>query len=381
MRFFIIGITFLSFTLFVGDIFCQEPQTTGVPAVPELLDAKRLLKTLTRESYERSREMYHQLAKSTMGQPLSADYMREAAKISLILGDVMSANADLDVASNLDDAGPNVEGHIKTLSLMLLVKIRSGDVNFGKKLVGELTDLHAKTGDPAALAYADFSRGEFSGLHGNIDETITLLSDSVRSADDAADMELYPQALLKLGYARLRKGEPVLALDNIGQALEKWTELDDRRGMARAFFGMGFVHGITNGKQAAMEAFSQAEQLFPVDFDEVEKGRLFNAIATVQEEYGENVIALTYRLNALGMYRKAGYRSGVLATLPSLGELYYMNGDRNASLKSFAEARKLARILQQDFYLGVTIELEGDIDLVEGKYYAARDKSPKPPNN
>jgi CHAT domain-containing protein/tetratricopeptide (TPR) repeat protein len=254
-----------------------------------------------------------------------------------------------------------------TKSQALLLSIKSSDVPRAQALYDELQRSLDFDLSPAARGHAAYSCGEFEALHGGADKTIASFQASVASAAAAGDVDLAADASLKLGYAFIRIGDTRVAEGLIQSSYNYWQLDGDRRGMARSGYGLGFVWTVMDKKQQALDAYHNAEILFEDGFEEIERGKLYNGIATIYEDYGQSEWALPYRERAMASFAAAGYASGRLATLPSLAEDQYLNGDKNAATGSISEARDLAASLDQKFYLARLDELSADIELREGR--------------
>ena len=140
----------------------------GNSAVRNETEAVALLNDWTLESYQKSRNYYLQSSKIYgLGPAESARFLREAARLSLILGDYANASAELDLAIALEENGVYLNGKIKSISCLLQVNLRSGKIEKSEQLVKELLSLSARTEDPSARAHSAFSRGEFSALQGS----------------------------------------------------------------------------------------------------------------------------------------------------------------------------------------------------------------------
>ncbi len=341
-------------------------------AAQKASDALQARSVWSRESYQRSHDLYVEASKlSASDGSAAAGFLRQASRLSLILGDYVNARAELSEALRLDEEAGQLNGRVKSVSLLLLVTLRSGASAESESLYKQLLELNGQTIDASARAHSALSCGEFNSFQGTAKKTIEFFSESLRFAGEAAEEDLISQSSLKLGYAHIRVGDPQIAQGHISRALQNWSVRGDHRGMALAYFGLGFAKSTMDEKQAALDAYSNAEALFPDRFEDIEKGKLFNGIATIYEQYGQNERALDYRERALESYRLADYPSGRLATLPSVANLYYLKGDKTGAIRLFDESRKMAKELKEEFYLGIIEECLGDIELNEGRFAAA----------
>ena len=131
-----------------------------------------------------------------------------------------------------------------------------------------------------------FSAAQFNYSYGNAETAAKLFQEALSFAEKAKN-ELAAQSFVYLGFTYIKIGNPTISLDYAQRALAIWEETNDTRGKAICYVGTGFIYAMLGKKQEALNSYKKSESLFPNDFEWLEKGKLFNGLATVYEEYGQ----------------------------------------------------------------------------------------------
>ena len=365
---FSLALTFVSTA--VGTYSADEDVQTQISKKES--EARQLLLTWNFENYSTAHALFAEAAELSGYQRIEAARLfRKAARISLVLGNQTVSEAEVSQAQEHDLHENNSAGIVEDESILLLIKIRFGDAETAETLYSKLCAQNFGSMSPATAALATYSCGEYVSLYGGANDMLKFFGESLSMATEAGHAEMISEASLKLGYGYIRQGDPITAQEFIERALEHWIVSGDRRGTAKAYFGLGFVKSTTGEKYSALESYRKSEALFPDDMDEIEKGKLFNGIATIYEEFSDYPAALVYRTKAIRLFEIGNYASGRLATLPSVAELFYLGGDRIKAKAALSDAESLALQLGQNFWLGVVNEIYGDMALVENNPSAA----------
>ena len=336
--------------------------------------AKQAQKTWNLGSYRTAQTLFSNLARSRAAikdkESASAAY-RESARLLAAMNEYGPALAELRSAIDLDDGTGNIESKIESLSVYALTLLQDGKTPETELACAAIRELLPKAVTASARANAFYALGEYNYYHGDGDQTIDLFRNALLESENANDRTLTVMASLHLAFGQIRQGDPVSALTNINRSLSLTDELNDDRLRAIVKVGLGFAYSVMDSKQEALNAYRSAELLFPEDMDWLEKARLSNGIATVYGDYGDFAQSLSYRRKALELYKRAGYLSGQLATLPSLATMLFISGDRASAEQMLDEASQLAKNLNEEFYFGIIEEFRAKIDLESGDYGSA----------
>lgn len=333
--------------------------------------ANRSSQEWSSDSYRRSISLYLKAAEqwTALGRfEKVSSCIRQAAYLQLILTEYDRADDLLKKAIEFDNRKNLVDEKILVTSLRALVALRSGRPKDSERYYREAVRLSNLTRSPFPIASAFYCAGEHNYSYGSADRTIELLQKALSHAELAGQKDLIAQAHLYLGFAFIRKGDPVLGLDETLAALSIRQEIGDRRGQAIALVGTGFVYSMMDDKQRALEFYESANSMFPGDVDWAEKAKALNGIATVYEEYGEPDLAEKHRRDALNLYERGNYPYGELATLPSLAKLSYLKGNVIEAKLLNERGLALASRLNDVFHIAVIKEDLGNMALDSGEY-------------
>jgi CHAT domain-containing protein len=338
--------------------------------------AKQTASAWSDEAYRRAVVLYSEAAAdwTRLNEPVkAAGCHREAAKIAQLSSDYETAFAALRNSLKLSEKAADDDGKIISLSLLSLLSRQKGNAGDSENYYQRAIELSRDSVSDRARGYAALSGGMYNFYNGSPTITLEFFERAVALSSQTEDIYLISQSLFYLGFSKGRDGNPFDGAVQMEKALWKCREAGYRRGEALAFFGIGFMAMLTEEKQKALDAYREAEKLFPSDFEWLERAKLYNSIAAVYAEFGGLDMEEIYRERALEFYRKADYPFGELASLPSLAKLKYLKGDKVGSEQLYADAAALAQRLQNEFYLAVINEDLGDLSLADGLYDAAVD--------
>ncbi len=333
--------------------------------------AKLMSETWSGEAYRRSIILYSEAAEdwTKLGELKKASFCwREAAKLSQLVSDYDLAFKALNKSLEIDGKNDYSEGKVISLSLLSLISRQKGDVKKSENYYKQALDLSKTSPTDAARAYALFSAGMFNFYYGDMKKTIEYFLQANSFAEKTDDVSLITQTLLFIGFSYGREGQPLSGLQKMQEALRKCQEAKYLRGQTLAHFGIGFLSMLMDEKQQALDAYKRAEELFPQDFEWLERAKLYNSIAAIYEEYGVLSLGEIYRQRALEFYQKANYPYGQLATLPSLAKLKYLKGEKALGKNLYDEALTLAEKLNDEFYLAIIKEDLGDLKLKDNLF-------------
>lgn len=335
-------------------VFCRSATET---------QAIELKKQWNRSSLDQALTLYSQCYQDHLkeGDPEKAlNCLIESGELYYILGEKDQASDLFEKALKLSRTVPDHSYEVKALSKLSLMELDKGDLAVSLNYIKNAEKIPGTSIDPSALASLHFSKAEILYYQRNLAESIRNYQAAVELSQKSGDLVNEAGYLLYLGYAHLANNDPVNALSVLKNSLLKWQTAGEKRGIALTYIAIGHAFNYIDEKQPALEAYSNAENLFPDDVDYIEKGRLLNGVGKIKEDYGDWQSSLDYRKKALECFRKAGHKFGELATLPSVAMLYDQLGDENAALDSLKLARKTAVELNADFQLAIIDEEYGN---------------------
>jgi len=332
------------------------------------IEARQLMKNWDSSSINRSISLFSEAADEFEANgefQKTAVCLRESANLAMISSDYQTATYQLQKALKFDREANFTEGQIINLSLLSRVKNQEGKIEESKEFYEKALNLADSTDSFLAKANAFFSAAEYGLFFGNVSETISLYEKALYFAEKTDAHGLAAQILINLGYSHLRQGNLIVGLQKQNESLALAEKANDKRAQAIALNGVASLYIFMGEKRKALDIFLKAETMYPNDFDWLEKGKLFNGIATIYEDYGEFRLAEMYRQNAYDFFGRAKYPYGQLATLPVLAKHQYLKGDKHAGEKLYADGLNLAKELKSDFHLGIIKEDLGSIYLGE----------------
>lgn len=304
-------------------------------------------------------------------RPRAAASLRESAKLAQILSEYELGFSALEKAIELDRLENRVAGLAVSAGLRSLMSAQRGNKTESEAAYLQAVDLASQTEDDEAKAYALFSAGMYNFYNGDLKTTLTFFEQSLPHALKTNDTPLIVQVRSYIGFSFIRLGEPLIGAESMKAALDESERTGYIRERALALFGVGFVSMQMGRKQDALVSFRQAEAIFPVDFEWLERGKLYTSIAVVYEELGSFDLATMYCQKGFDYYGKADYPFGQLAILPSLASLVYRNGDRETALRLYDEASAMANRMDAKFQLAVINEALGNIAFEERSFSEA----------
>ena len=347
---------------------------SGQDAFEVTQTAQKLGYEWKRESYERAFELYLEASekwKMLNKNVESASCLREAARLSVFLGDKQKAVNLLKKALSALNQNASVDEKIKILSQLSLISFELGNEKESEGFFTKALSLAQTTETPQARAAAHFSAGSFYYYRENLDKAADHLRQAVELWKKAGDLRELAKTYIELGYVFSQKSDYTTALTLFNLALERYSETNDSRGQTIALKAIGTAHNLMNEKQKALESYQKAVNLFPDDIDYSEKAVLYNGIGSIYEYYGDWMLAAGSRRKALELFQKDNFIYGQLATLYSLGKSSHLGGDDDLAVNYFKEAESLTRKQNDDFYPALIQEGLGSIRLKRGDYKEA----------
>ncbi len=301
----------------------------------------------------------------------AANCLRKSAGLLMISSEYKAALNQLQKAFQIDKKIKFTDGQVITLSLISRLKNQAGEIAESEKYYKNALILAKLSNSSIAKANAFFSAAEFNLFFGDIKESINFYEKSLSFATEANEKALMSQILVNLGYSYLRVGNLALGLQKEEDSLALAEETANQRNKALALNGIASFYIFMDEKRKSLDIFLKAEALYPNDFDWLEKGKLFNGIATIYEDYKQFRLAEKYRQDAYEYFGKAKYPYGQLATLPTLARYSYLRGDNVEGKKLYNKSLVLAKNLKSDFHIAIVKEDLGRLAFENDSFDAA----------
>lgn len=283
--------------------------------------------------------------------------LRRKSKLLSLIGEKKEAGRVLEKTLLLLEREHESE-KAEILSDLALLAIASADTVTSDRRIASIDRLDQLAFSPDAQADVWFARAENSYQKRDIETAVEYYQKSAAVWSSQRRIKEEANCLLYLAYASLTLTNYSQGLIWSEEALKGFAEVGDRRGIALANVARGHLLTTTDNNQAALDAYKQAENLFPADVDRVDMARLFNGIGNIYEVYGLWNISLDYREKALELYRTEHYISGELQTLPLIAKLNYLLGNDLQALKYFERTQERAvRFNDEFFQAGIMEEL------------------------
>ncbi|MEQ1641821.1 MAG: CHAT domain-containing protein [Pyrinomonadaceae bacterium] len=341
----------------------------------ELADAAS--RRWTKQAYSEALELYLKAAEQhelSDQDKEAARCLREAAQIARALANYDVARSHLDRALRLDKSENNLAGQAASYSLNSMIARQTGNWDDCDEYAKLATQVSEKTGDPEAKAYASLAAGIFEFYYGDVDRSVPILEDALRSSSQVDDITLRTAISTSLAYSYVRIGDPASGFKDVVAAIDETRAAGNLRDQAIATFAYGYLLMQVGRFQESLNTFSEAESLFPDDFEWLERGKLYTNIGVVHENLGSIDLAILNRRKGYEFYGTAKHPGGQLAVLPSIARLEFKAGNRFAAQDTYAAALSLALKLEDKFYPGVIEEGLGDIAFEDGDFAGAIQK-------
>lgn len=336
--------------------------------------AFELKKNWTLDSYTSAITKFEELGKEWENSgnfQKAVQSFNEAGKLAQIISDYQTSFNDLNRAIKIAEKNNLLIEKTISMSLFALVSRQKGqktDIDNSLKYSTEALSLSVNLDSPIAKAYANLSGGIHNFYHGKFELSKEQFEKAVTYSQQTSDIELIVQSLLFKGFADGRDGNSVEGLKSVQLALIKSDELNYRRGQALSNFGLGYLNMLLNEKQKAIIFFQKAEEIFPTDFEWLERAKLYNNLGVICEEYGNYEMGELYREKGYLFNQKANYLLGEIATLPSLARIKMFKGDFEGSKLLYEKMISLAAENKNNFHKAVGKEGLANIELKKGNY-------------
>lgn len=300
--------------------------------------------------------------------------LRQAGNLNAILGNNYEALRLLLKALKLTNKLENPDEQINVLSELSLLSLNTGQINLSKNYLDKALFLSGKTENNLSKTAVSFCEAEFTLFQRNLPKAIDLYVKALEFSRKAGDPKLEAKILLYLGYGYLYQGENNRAYETLSNGLILFQKIGDKRGEAFNKIAIANTLAFMDKRQEAINFYKSVESTFPDDLDFIEKAKVYNGFASINEQYEEWSVSIGYRTKALALFRQVNFKYGELPTLIRIGKLQVLNGEESSALEFFSKAEKLAYELNDKLYIALVQKELGNIYFQTGENKTSLEK-------
>ncbi len=183
--------------------------------------------------------------------------------------------------------------------------------------------------------------GDNDAAQGYLERAINYYAGNGGAGQLAIAKHAYAKALTNLGEVCYSKGDLVKASRNFEHSLKLFTELDDRKGQARARLFAGYIAGSVGEPELAFGEISQALTLYREVGDKSGEGLSLTALGLSYSRKRGEEHAIKMHLEARDIFRVIGDRQSEAITLNALGQAYEHLRDYPLALDNYRQALKV----------------------------------------
>jgi tetratricopeptide (TPR) repeat protein len=256
--------------------------------------------------------------------------------------------------------------------------LRAGELARDRYAHARATRLFARavaclgTSDLAARVRLWQELGRLFHLRGDYDNALSAYEKVVRLSWVMASRGKAAQALLHTGQIWRQKGDPRLALDYMGQALDLFEQSGDPTGTADTLDDIGQVLWLLGRYDEALDRSAAALERRRSMPDRAKVASSLLSIGNIERHRGLFNEAEACYTEALGIYRAAGDKAGLAACLNAVGMLAYQRGDTPAARRSWEDALELVEQMGSSPLQAVLLCHLGEVHLQQGNLAEAQ---------
>ena len=207
-----------------------------------------------------------------------------------------------------------------------------------------------------------YNLGLLSENHGN-------LPDALRSyrkvlAGDPKDLE----ALLGVGRAEIKSGNPQASLDPLNRALSLAVELNNPQGKGNALQAIGVAYQFLNRPQDALSNFQQAFELRQKIGDKRGMASSLDQMAQIEQTIGKPDDAAAHYQQELKIDKEIGDQSGTARALTNYGDLEQAQGRYDQALDATKQALQIYMTISDQTDQVTALNNIGNIYFKKGQY-------------
>jgi len=203
----------------------------------------------------------------------------------------------------------------------------------------------------SALGSAEGGVGRFKALLalntalGNTDylKSVGICREAVSIATALGEAPLMASAHNALGNVLWKTGKNEEAQEHYAISLSLYLELKDFEGQARAYCGLGIVHGSINDAANALEFFEKGVTAATKANDDVMLAHNLGNIGHVYSNIGDYATAVKYFAKALAIDRELGAegRQGVSNMLGAIAGVMVFQGEYDGAIEKLEECLRI----------------------------------------
>ena len=195
-----------------------------------------------------------------------------------------------------------------------------------------------------ALGIESIKSGDLDDAASNIIEALSMQAES----DDPRSSGTAKLELARIRFSNGKSNEDYdISLNLAKSALESFTTVNDRRGMALANELLGNIYVIQNKTRLATKALKRAKTYFSELKDDEALGRVYTITADAAAMEKNSGLTLSNLRKAEGYYKKTGSKLG-LSDIFQRYIIYYIQMEKDA-IKAKEFIKKLRDIINSDF--------------------------------
>jgi eukaryotic-like serine/threonine-protein kinase len=175
-------------------------------------------------------------------------------------------------------------------------------------------------------------------------------------------------ALLAMGRAENKSGNPQGGLEHLNRALTLAIQLENEEGKAAVLQAIAVAYRLLNKNDEALRNYQESLAIKRRLGDKQGMAASLDSIGQIQELLGQQELALKSYEEALQLDREIGDRAGLGFTLINLGAFYQDRGQHDQALPLIKEALKIERELGNEVNQGLCLNNIGNSYFFKGQY-------------
>jgi LuxR family maltose regulon positive regulatory protein len=269
-------------------------------------------------------------------------------------GPALIRNSQLTTLAQWIDAIPSVMLAIRPnlLSLRAVPDIVHGQVERGLKLLNQAELSLREANDCLGLARTLVRRATAYRFMGKHQRALDDANDALQLTEGDPELRiLRAEALRGTGVSLYQLGRVKEALDHLTQALNAYTDLNDRQNVVMMYMELGLAHMESGQYRQALTYNQQALEYWREVKNTTRQANLLNNLGVLSHLMGDYEQAVATFEEALLLARQNGYLRMEGYILCSIGDLY---GDLEAiesALEAYQQAREIASRIDYKFIL------------------------------
>jgi predicted ATPase/DNA-binding SARP family transcriptional activator/Tfp pilus assembly protein PilF len=231
--------------------------------------------------------------------------------------------------------------------------------------------LAERSGDLSSRAYALSILGWDLQIQSQYGEAETALSEAVTLFEQTSNPLQASLALIRLGSLYWRKREFARTLPYYQQSLQIEQRLQNRRGMNRAYGGIGLVYEFMEGFDEALFWLQKALNLDRELENWLGVIRNLGNIGSLYYKLGEYQQALLCYQEAIKIEQESQRKSDLGTWLGAMGNIYLRLGEQELAMEQYNQAIALHEETGDRFNLCAALLGKGELLLLRGEYAPA----------